>query len=107
MDRGWLWVEERGSKSWWWYDSGGGKILPEGWLTRTRFLEDRDIGHEKDRVFSAGGGGRGCSKRFVGCSSGGACRACLVGGGVLERRRCWNRGCFGRRGRGLRNGDSG
>ena len=27
---------------------------PKGWLTRTCFLEDRDIGREKDRVFTAG-----------------------------------------------------
>ena len=111
MDRVWLWVEERGSKGWWWYGGGGGRILmreePKGWLTRTCFLEDRDIGHEKDRVFTAGGGGRGWRWWFVGGSSGGACRACSVGGGVLGRRRCSNRGCFGRRRRGLSNGDSG
>ena len=79
MDRVWLWVEERGSKSWWWNGGGGGRILmceePKGWLTRTCFLEDRDIGHEKDRVFTAGGGGRGWRWWFVGGSSGGACRA--------------------------------
>ena len=109
MDRVWLWVEERGSKSWWWNGGGGGRILmceePKGWLTRTCFLEDRDIGHEEDRVFTAGGGGR---RWWFGCgSSGGACRACSVGGGVLGRRRCSNRGCFGRRRRGLSNGDCG
>ena len=97
MDRGWLWVEERGSKSWWWY-GGGGRIVrceePEGWLTRTCFLEDRDIGHEKDRVFTAGGGGRGWRWWFVGGSSGGACRACLVGSEVLGRRRCWKMEVF-------------
>ena len=108
MDRGWLWMEERRSKSWGWNSSGGGKILmckePKGWLTRTCFLEDRDIGHEKDRVFTAGGGRGGGRWWFVCGLSGGACRACSVGGGLLGRRRCPNWGCFGRWRKG-RSGD--
>ena len=49
--------------------SSGGRVLmceePKGWLTRTCFLEDRDIGHQKDRVFTVGGGGRGWRWWFV------------------------------------------
>ena len=43
-----------------------------GWLTRACFLENGNIGHQKDRVFTAGGGGRGRRWWFAGCSSGGA-----------------------------------
>ena len=109
MSRDWLRMEERGSKSWWWNGGSGGRIQvwkkPKGWLTRACFLENRNIGHQKGRVFAAGSGGRGWRRRFAGCSSGGACRACSVCGGVFGKRGCRDGRCFGRWRRGLGSDD--